>query len=98
MPDTFSPSESAQRGAFTFEKLRFDPELELDYQKHLAFQQRRAALLFSALAGFLWSIFAVIDVFRVGDLPVWDWLVCSRQSVFWLSPGGPINAWCFLVS
>ncbi len=96
MPDTFSPSESAQRGAFTFEKLRFDPELELDYQKHLAFQQRRAALLFSALAGFLWSIFAVIDIFRVGDLPVWDWLVWLWLGSRWLSLAALFATICLL--
>lgn len=91
MPDTFPPSEYAQRGAFTFEKLRFDPVLELDYQKHLAFQQRRAALLFSGLAGVLWSIFAIIDFFRVAHFPAWDWLVWLWLVSRWLS-----LAWLFM--
>lgn len=92
MPDTLSQSEYAQRNAFAFEKLRFDPVLELDYQKHSAFQQRRAALLFSVLAGVLWSIFAAIDIFRVDHLPAWDSLVWLWLGSRWLS-----LVWLFVV-
>lgn len=84
-------SEQLEQG---FGFLRFNGALEQEFRQHIQIQQRRSTLICIIVAGFIWSIFIVVDFVRqynVGLVSFGDPIFISWLFIRW-------NVWLLILS